>query len=282
MSFALSRLLCLRSFVFAFLLACLAFVCQAAEHSMHDTKRIQGLVRTLRTVKLAGEAFIDASGKPTQFPLTASYVEVVNAFQKNMDALRTWKEQHAQELKDLSCEHYDQTLAGLTADLDVEKTIVQAWGRRVVGKVEEAEKLLPASTLLESAALFTDAAQLQAVANARDGLLGAGIPAAITEMQGALKMYTGSLQVDGACKLNTLRVYMRKVICVEWAVSQIVAFKPADAEGMKGFVELINAQMKKKGEGEIFHAPKSLNEALPRITAKAKICEEVADPVLTS
>lgn len=234
---------------------------------MHDSKRIQGLVRTLRCSAAAAALF-----KNALHPLTPEFVDKFNQFKDHVDNLETWLVQHDSELASLSDEHYDQKLGWKVCKLEVKETVLQSWRDMMLSKAAELESILPATSLLDAPALFTESDKLALLAKAKEDLAQRSTHKEVTDMLSALKMYKGA-KLDEEAKLQALRVRVRKTICVEWAVSSIVSFEPSDPASMISFAKNIREQMAKKGAGKMFQVPDTVWSCLRKIEEKAKELE---------
>ena len=245
-------------------------VSQAKPHGMHDAKRIQGLVRTLRCSVAAGALFKNASWNG--HPLTPEYIDKFNRFKDHVENLETWLAQHGAELVSLSDEHYDQNLGCEVCKLKVTEVVLQSWRDAMGSKAAELESILPGSTLLDSPALFTEGDKLALLAKAKEDLAQSSTHKEVAGMLSALQGYKGA-KLQEEAKLQALRLRVRKTICVEWAVSSIVSFAPSDPASMIAFAKNIREQMVKKGAGKMFQVPGTIETFLRKIEEQAKKLE---------
>ena len=140
---------------------------------------------------------------------------------------------------------------------------------QVKESVEPARKVLPPSTVLESSELFVDTTQRSLLTQSKENLMTSGLHKHMATMHSALKAYVGS-KIAGLAEVEKSCNDVRKLVCIEWAVVQIVELKATDPDGMAEFVDMVQTQMKKKKRaGKLFQVPRVLQETSHRIREAA-------------
>lgn len=225
---------------------------------------------------------LDVKGQQKVFPMSEEMGLALVAMIKALDGFKSWAEAAAPEFPVLG-EGWD-IATDISGDVDSMKAfaakvvgdMLRSWTAKLQDSASKIEDLCIPQALLQSSRMMTEKASQQALASSAKRLHDSNLLQIAREQLAVVKAFESEVealaQLNGKSSLMRWRRLGRVAIATQWAIEEVLTFKPESPADLVSQAGKIESKLKQKGfmpsagpHGEI---PSYLWKCLERMRAE--------------